>query len=454
MNATAIIIIAAVLLLAAVVVIVVFASKVGKLQGEKVALEGQLKAQDDTYRALDAQRVEQQRQLDAERAEQQKKLAEEREKAFESQRKQMEESFKTLSEQNSAGLRRQNAESINELLKPIQEKFQGFEKSVKDSQEKSVAQDSAMRELLKTVMEQSKTVGEEAKNLANALTGQSKIQGDFGEMLLVDLLKNSGLEEGIHFKTQGVIQDGRGHEVRSDSGATLIPDVIVYYPDDTEVIIDSKVSLNAYVNYMNTTSSEERQRYAKDHVASVRKHIDELKTKDYASYIEADKKKVDYNIMFIPMEGAFRLMLELEPTLWQRAKDAKVLIVSQMNLMIVLNMILMSWKQHDQEKNIRAVYDTAGELMSQLKNWMDSFVKVGEHLEKAQTAYDDSKKKLQDSSQSVIKKIDKLERLKLAPKRSNAKIKAGARIVAGQESIIPQELSDGLETEETSNTEQ
>lgn len=381
----------------------------------------------------------------------QKKIAEEREKAFESNRKQMEESFKALSEQNSAGLRRQNAESINELLKPIQEKFSGFEKSVKESHDKSVAQDAAMRELLKTVMEQSRTVGDEARNLANALTGHSKIQGDFGEMLLIDLLKNSGLEEGVHFKQQGVIQDGHGHEVRSESGATLIPDVIVYYPDDTEVIIDSKVSLSAYVNYMNSESPEERIKYAKEHITSVSKHIDELKTKDYASYIEGSRRKVDYNIMFIPMEGAFRLMLEEAPTLWQRAKDAKVLIVSQMNLMIVLNMILMSWRQHDQEKNIRAVYETAEELMGQLKNWMDSFVRVGENLSKAQAAYDDSRKKLVESNQSVIKKIDKLEHLKLAPKRSNAKLKTGTRIVAGRESIIPQELANGLDNEEIDN---
>lgn len=443
-----ILIAASVLLLAAVVVIIVFASRIGRLKGEKVALEGQLKAQDDTYRALDAQRAEQQRQLDAERAEQQRRLAEERDKAFESQRKQMEESFRTLSEQNSAGLRRQNAESLGELLKPIQEKFSGFEKTVQDSQKLSVAQDAAMRELLKTVMDQSRTVGEEAKNLANALTGQAKIQGDFGEMLLVDILKNSGLEEGVHFKTQGVILDERGHEVKSETGRTLIPDVIVYYPDDTEVIIDSKVSLTAYVNYSNATSLEDRQRFAKEHINSVSSHIDELKRHDYASYIEPNRKKVDYNIMFIPMEGAFRLMLEEAPTLWQRAKDAKVLIVSQMNLMIVLNMILMNWRQHDQEKNIREVYDTASELMSQLKNWMDSFVKVGDSLEGALSAYNDSKKKLTESNQSVVRKIDKLERLKLAPKRSNARIKAGARMVGGQESIIPVKLADGLDKDE------
>ena len=372
----------------------------------------------------------------------QEALADERERVFASQRKQMEESFKLLSEQNSAGLRRQNAESLAELLKPIQEKFSGFEKSVKDSQEKSVAQDAAMRELLNTVMKQSETVGNEAKNLARALTGHAKIQGNFGEMLLVDLLRQSGLEEGVHFSTQDVLRDAQGHEIKSESGGTMIPDVIIYYPDGSEVIIDSKVSLNAYVDYMNCEDPEQKPALAKRHIESISRHIDELKQKDYASYIAEGRRKVDYNIMFIPMEGAFRVMLDEAPTLWQRAKDAKVLIVSQQNLMIVLNMILMSWRQYDQERNIEDVYATASELMSQLKNWMDSFVKVGDYLEKARDAYGDSRKKLVESNQSVIRKIDKLEHLGISPKRSNAKIKAGARVANGRESIIPRELSE------------
>ena len=374
-----------------------------------------------------------------------KAMAAERDKAFDSRIRQMEESFRALSEQSTAGLRKQNEASLEQLLKPLQDKFSGFERSVKDSQEKSVAQDAAMRELLGAVMQQSKSVGEEARNLANALTGHSKIQGNFGEMLLVDLLKASGMEEGIHFSTQDVLRDSSGHEIKSEGGSTMIPDVIVYYPDGSEVIIDSKVSLNAYIDYMNCEKPELRSAFAKKHIDSISRHIDELKTKDYASYISEGRRKVDYNIMFIPIEGAFRVMLDEAPTLWQRAKDAKVLIVSQQNLMIVLNMILMSWRQHDQEKNIQEVYDTASELMSQLKNWMDSFVKVGENLDRARLAYDDSRKKLVESNQSVIKKIDKLERLKLSPKRSNARIKAGARMVAGQESIIPKELSDNIQ---------
>lgn len=438
------IIIAGALLLLALVVIFLRERKISSLKVEKasleaarLALETEIKHKDETYRLLDEQKKAAQTELE-----------EERKMLFESQRKQMEEAFARLSEQNSAGLRRQNSESITELLKPIQEKFGEFDRTIKENQQKNVAQDASMRELLKTMMEQSKSVGDEARNLADALMGRSKVQGDFGEMLLVDLLKGSGLEEGVHFVTQGVIRDAFGHEVKSESGATMIPDVIVYYPDDTQVIIDSKVSLQAYTNYINSESIEERSRYAKEHIASVTKHIDELKVKDYASYIQSGKRKVDYNIMFIPVEGAFRLMLEEAPLLWQRAKDAKVLIVSQMNLMIVLNMILMSWKQHDQEKNIEKVYATASELMSQLKNWMDSFVKLGDHLDKAVGAYSDSKKKLMDSNQSVIRKIDKLEHLKIAPKRSNAKLKAGGRMVAGQESIIPGELAEGLDVQE------
>ena len=359
----------------------------------------------------------------------------------------MKDAFKALSAENSASFKSQSAETIAEILKPIKEKFAEFDRSVRESQKESAAQSEVLKANIETVLRHSQAVGDEARNLANALTGYSKVQGDFGEMLLTDVLKNAGLVEGIHFFSQGVITDSSGHEIKSDEGRTLIPDVMVYYPDDTTVIIDSKVSLNAYKEYMVSETVEARRRYAKAHVESVRKHVDELKTKDYASYIPEGRRKVNYNLMFIPVEGAFRLMLEEDPLLWQVAKDNNVLIVSQMTLVIVLNMIQMAWKQHEQEKNIADVYKTAEELMGQLKGWMDSYVKLGEHLGKAAAAYEESKKKLTDSNQSVVKKIGKLEKLGLAPKRSNAKIKTGARL-AGPESVIPRELAASDITEE------
>lgn len=365
----------------------------------------------------------------------------------------MKEMFKSASLENSNLLRNQNASSIAEILKPIQDKFAEFDKTVRESQIKSAEQTASMKSSLEAVMKQSQTVGEEAKNLANALTGYSKVQGDFGEMLLTDVLKSSGLQEGVHFLTQSVITDERGHEVKSESGRTMIPDVIVLYPDDTVVIVDSKLSLNAYHRFMTTEVVEERRRYAKEHVESLKKHVDELKKKDYASQIPSGKSKVNYNIMFVPMEGAFRLMLEQDPLLWQVAKDNGVLIVSQMTLTIVLNMIQMSWRQYNQEKNIEEVYNTAGELMSRINAWLDSFVKVGDLLTKLDKAYETSKRTLVESNQSVVKKIDKLEKLGITTKRSGGKIKTGGRMVLGQESVIPKELMEGSSLSDEINEE-
>lgn len=402
------------------------------LTGEKAALESTLKAREEYEIRL---KEEQEKAL---------RMQQERhEKEFES----MKDAFKALSADNSSEFRRQSSESISELLKPMQEKFAELGKAVQESRKDAVERNAELREHIKGVMEQSRSVGDEARNLANALTGYSKVQGDFGEMLLTDVLKNAGLMEGVHFVTQSVMTDEAGHEIKSDGGRTMIPDVMVFYPDDTTVIIDSKVSLKAYNEYVNAQSVEDRVRLAKAHTESVSKHVDELKTKDYASYIPEGRRKVNYNIMFIPIEGAFRLMLEEDPMLWQTAKDNNVLIVSQMTLIIVLNMIQMAWKQADQEKNIAEVYKTAEELMSQLNGWMDSYVSIGEALAKARKSYDDSTRKLTGSNQSVVRKIQKLEKLGLSPKKSQAKIKTGARKV-GPESIIPPELSPSASQEE------
>lgn len=352
----------------------------------------------------------------------------------------MKNAFKVLSAENSAQFRSQSAETISMLLKPVQEKFSQFDQAVRESQKESAAQSAALKENIDLVMKHSQTVGEEARNLADALTGYSKVQGDFGEMLLTDVLKNAGLVEGVHFFTQGVMTDSQGHEIKSDEGRTMIPDVMVWYPDDTTVIVDSKVSLKAFKEYVISESVEDRKKWAKAHVESVRRHVDELKTKDYASYLPEGRRKVKDNIMFIPVEGAFRLMLEEDPMLWQVAKDNNVLIVSQMTLIIVLNMIQMAWKQASQEKNISEVYKTAEELMSQLEAWMDGFVSLGETMKKASAAYDETKRKLKESNQSVIKKIEKLEKLGLSPKKSKARISTSSR-AAGPASIIPKELA-------------
>ncbi len=407
------------------------------LTGERAALQAKLDAQAEAQRILDEEREARQRALDAQREE---SLAKERElsaRALE----EMKGAFKALSAENSEHFREQSTRAVDELLKPIKEKFEAFDKSIRESDVKSAQRSTSLESMIKLMSEQSRAVGNQAQALADAITGQSKVQGDFGEMLLADLLKASGLEEGTNFSVQSVIRDEQGHEIKSDDGRTLIPDVIVHYPDGGEVIVDSKVSLKAFVAWNQAVTPEDRARLAKEHVQSIRSHVDELKAKDYASYIPEGHKKIDYNLMFIPVENAFILMEQEAPLLWQEARNKGVLIVSQMSLSVVLNMVLIAWRRQDQQRNIEEVYNTAGELMSVLQNWMESYARIGENLDKVTAAYNESTRQLKESNQSVIKKISKLEKLRVTPKRSKAGVKSSGRMVGGRESIIPAVLA-------------
>ena len=404
----------------------VLQEEVSSLKSEKSALESRLEVQQQAQEAM----------LKAEKEHAAKSLEE------------MRTAFKALSAENSEHFRKASAESVGELLKPIQEKFKEFSEHVKSSDEKSAERSGSMEKMIRILSEQSRSVGDQARALADAITGQSKTQGDFGEMLLVDLLRESGLQEGVNFDVQGVLRDEQGHEIKSDEGRTLIPDVIVHYPDGGEVIVDSKMSLKAFVEWNQAVNPEERKRWAREHIRSIRSHVDELRGKDYASYIPEGRRKIDYNLMFIPIENAFRLMQEEEPLLWQQAKNQGVLIVSQMSLAIVLNMILVAWRQFDQQRNIQEVFKTASELMSALENWMGEYAKMGERLEALNKSYGESTRMLKESSQSVVKKVAKLEKLGATRKRSNAALKTGGRMIGGRESVIPTMLAPEQESED------
>lgn len=403
----------------------VLQEEVASLKSEKAALESRLEVQQQAQEAM----------LKAEKEHAAKSLEE------------MRSAFKALSAENSEHFRKTSAESVGELLKPIQERFKEFSEHVKSSDEKNAERSGSMEKMIRILSEQSRSIGDQARALADAITGQSKTQGDFGEMLLVDLLRESGLQEGVNFDVQNVLRDELGHEIKSDDGRVMIPDVIVHYPDGGEVIVDSKVSLKAFVEWNQATLPEDRKKWAREHIRSIRSHVDELRGKDYASYIPEGRRKIDYNLMFVPIENAFRLMQEEEPLLWQQAKNQGVLIVSQMSLAIVLNMILVAWRQFDQQRNIQEVFKTASELMSALENWMGEYVKVGERLEALNKSYGESSRLLSGSSQSVVKKVAKLEKLGATRKRSSAALKTGGRMIGGRESVIPGALAGSLEEE-------
>ena len=353
---------------------------------------------------------------------------------------QMKEAFRNMTTDSSAEFRSKSSEAIADILKPLQEKMTQFSEAVKQTEKDSIDRHGRLEQKISDLAQESKSVGDEARLLADAILGHSKVQGDFGEMILTDILRNAGLQEGVHFITQGYMRDSEGRVIESEDGKKMIPDVQILYPDGSCVIVDSKVSLKDYCTYLDAKDVKARKEAAKAHVESVLSHVNELKIKDYTSYLDDGMRKVGYNIMFIPMEGAFRLVLEEDPLLWQRAKDNGVLIVSQMTLIIVLNMIQMSWKQYEQEKNIAEVYSTAGELLSRIENWLKAHVEIGESLRKAQESYDTATKVLKDSNRSVIGGIEKLQKLGVSPKKSKAKLKKGGDAVTPG-TVIPKELS-------------
>lgn len=412
------------------VIFLVMSRKVMRLEKEKSVLEARLMSQEHYVEEI--KRVHEEAML---------RSMEQHRKDMELMKDQFKVAAAEISEKNTREFKEQSAVRIEDMLKPIKEKFSEFTRSMDDSRTSAVQMKTSLEEQIKNLMDQSGKVSDEARSLTDALLGRSKVQGDFGELILKDILLNAGLTEGLHFICQGVITDNDGHEIRNEDGRTMIPDVLVLYPDDTLVVVDSKVSLASYTAYNAATTDEERDAAARAHVDSVRRHVNELAVKAYASYIPEGKRKVDYNIMFIPNEGAFRLMLDRAPALWQDAKDRKVLVVSQMTLVIVLNMIQMVWKQAERERNIEEVHKAASELMSQLHNWMTSYVNLGEQIGRASKAYDESKRILVDSQQSVVRKIRKLENLGLEPKTLKSKVKGGVRRL-GPESVIPAELSD------------
>ncbi len=421
----------------------------GKLREEVAASGAELKAKDDYITKMEALHTEALKKSDEVHAEAIRKLEANQTEALKKVEEQhakdmrlMQEQFRTAAseilDKNSEAFSKQSTEKIDGLLKPVNDKFEEFRKKVEESDLGRVKMQTSIEEQIRAMIEQSTKVGESADNLANALTYNPKSQGDFGEMLLRDILLSAGLIEDIHFKCQGVMTDEYGHEIKGGEGQTLIPDVLVFYPDGTTVVVDSKISLTDYVRYCSETTEEGKRIALKAHIESIRKHINELANKDYASYIPEGKRKVDFNIMFIPNDGAFLLMMDDSPRLWHEARERNVLIVSQMTLVVVLNMIQLVWKQSEREKNVEAVVNAASELMTQLQGWMGLYEDIGTKIEKLSDSYGNATKKLTDSNQSVVQKIRKLERLGAAPKHKAVK---GSGRKTGPESVIPTSLS-------------
>ena len=270
---------------------------------------------------------------------------------------------------------------------------------------------SEMKVNLENMMKHSAAAKESADELARVFKHKSKVQGDWGEQVLDELLRSQGLTQGIHYDIQTTIRDSKGDVVRTDTGGNLRPDVIMHIDSNREIIIDSKVSLTDFFEYVKADNEDDRQKYLKAHIESIQRHVKELSKKDYSSYIKTPKVKMDYVIMFVPHTGALWTALNAQPDLWRKAMDMNVFIADEQTLFAALKMISLTWTQIAQTENHEKVYELANEILERVGMFMKSYEGIGDAIKKAQKAYEDGEKKLSPTGQSILQTCTKLEKL-------------------------------------------
>lgn len=368
-----------------------------ELTGENARLAAEISSLRTAAEALREQIKEKEKQLEENREQNATLL------------RQQEERFKNLAneimESNSRRFNETSSQRLNDLLSPLKENIENFRKVVGDAYNNESRERFSLQKELRELLELNKTIGREARDLTRALRSDSKMQGDWGEMILEKLLEKSGLQKGVHFDTQ-VTRDTDGSRLTDPEGKSLRADVVIYYPDDRCLVIDSKVSLTSFIDYINLADDaediggERRKQAAAHHLASVKAHINELSRKSYQDLI--GKKRMDFVMMFIPNEAAYIAAMQIEPGLWQEAYDKRVLMVSPTQLISVLRMLRQLWKQDAVNRNVEEIARLSGRLLDKFTGMMDAFDDVERHISNTQKAYTTLRSRLSDGPGNVF----------------------------------------------------
>lgn len=295
----------------------------------------------------------------------------------------------------------QNKKNIEQILSPLREKIQNFEKRVEDTHKDTIDRQSALREQIIGLKELNEQMSKETSNLTKALKGDSKMRGNWGELVLERVLEKSGLSKDSEYSVQ--------QSFKTEDGKTLFPDVVIHLPGGKKMIIDSKVSLNAYERYVNEDDEELQKRHLKDHVAALKKHVSDLSAKNYHDLYRIESP--DFVLLFMPIEPAFAMALNYDSGLYSEAFDKNIIIVTPTTLLATLRTIDTMWQTEKQQRNALDIANAAGALYDKFVGLSEDLIKVGSQLDTVKKTYSSSMNKLSEGSGNIIGRVERLKRL-------------------------------------------
>lgn len=313
----------------------------------------------------------------------------------------------TIMEDSSRNFVSANKNELDKVINPLKEKLSEFGTAVNKAYNDEAKERFSLKEQIEKLVMSSRQISDDTRKLTDALKGKAKVQGDWGEHVLETMLENSGLTKGREFDTQETLRDESGRALLSEDDKRLRPDVIVHYPDKTDIIIDAKTSLTAYMKYMEAEDDVTRNAAINEHLVSVRNHVNELASKKYQDYV----KSMDFVMMFIPNDSAYMLAMNAAPQLWMEAYNRRVMIVSPSHLISVLKMVSVLWRREEQNVNTQNIVRAAGEVYKKLSGFCESLEKVGTALDSARSNYDEAVKRLSTGKGNAIRRLEQIKQM-------------------------------------------
>ncbi|MFM2230989.1 MAG: hypothetical protein RL607_2247 [Bacteroidota bacterium] len=337
-------------------------------------------------------------------------------------------------EEKTTKFTEQNKENLKNILTPLQDKIQLFEKKVEDTHKESIDYHAALRQQILGLREMNEQMSKETVNLTKALKGDSKMQGNWGELVLERVLEKSGLEKDREYFVQ--------QSFTTEEGQRLQPDVVIALPDGKKMIVDSKVTLTAYERYINEEQEELKKQHLRDHIISINRHVEQLSAKNYFDLYQMESP--DFVLLFIPIEAAFAVALNEDTTLYNKAFEKNIVIVTPTTLLATLKTINSMWTNQKQQENALEIARQAGALYDKFEGFVADLIKIGKKMDEAKSEYQGAMNKLIDGKGNLVSSVERLKKMGAKAKKALPEALLSRAGIEGNERLENQSHEENL----------